>query len=87
MYSVPENRPGFMRKKKLLSRMIQNRSTTAPAPALHLRRDLRAGSVHDDDAVPLLPQRERLVRGAGGDAPAELDHDAAHVVYSALILT
>ena len=55
--------------------------------ALHLGRDLRPRSVHDDDVVPLLAQRERFVRGGGGDAPTELDHDAAHVVYSALIRT
>ncbi len=75
---------------------VQHLAGRHPAPvdegrgdpaALHLGRDLRAGSVHDDDVVSLLPQRERLGRGGGGDAPAELDHDAAHVVYSALIRT
>ena len=57
------------------------------AAALHLGRDLRPGAVDDDDVVALLPQGERLGRRGGGDAPAELDHDAAHVVYSALIRT
>jgi hypothetical protein len=56
--------------------------------ALHLGRDLRPGAVDDDDVVALLPQRERLGRSRQlRPRPAELDHDAAHVVYSALIRT
>ena len=40
--------------------------------ALHLGRDLRAGSVHDDDVVPLLPQRERLAAAAAATRPPSL---------------
>ena len=57
------------------------------SPALHLRRDLRPGPVDDDDIVSLHAQGDGLGRCGGGDAPTELDHDAAHVVYSALIRT
>ena len=57
-----------------------------PAP-LHLGGDLRAGAVHDDDVVPLRAERERGRRSLRRHPAAELEHDPAHVVYSALIRT
>ena len=55
--------------------------------SLHLRGDLRPGAVHDDDLVALRTQCERLRRRCRRDPAAELEHDPAHVVYSALIRT
>ena len=41
----------------------------------------------DDHLVAFRGQRERLRRRVGGDPAAELQHDPAHVVYSALMRT
>ncbi len=54
---------------------------------LDLGRDLRTGAVHHDHLVPLLPQLGRAARSVGGDPAAQLQHDHAHVVYSALMRT
>ena len=57
-----------------------------PTP-LHLGGDLGPGSVDDDHLVPGAAQGMHLLRGLRGHAAAELEHDPAHVVYSALIRT
>ena len=48
-----------------------------------LGRDLRTGAVDDDDLVAGRVPFEREPDRVAGDASAELQHDARHVVYSA----
>ena len=57
------------------------------APASQLVVDLRPRAVNHDDLVPEPDELPHPTRGARRDAPAELDHDAAHVVYSAFSRT
>ena len=53
----------------------------------HLLGDLRAGAVHDDELVALLAQAEDPVDRLGGDGAADLDDEAGHERYSALMRT
>ena len=57
------------------------------AEPLELGRDLRSRPVHDDDVMTGRMEGKRLGRPLGRDATAELEHDPAHVVYSALMRT
>ena len=56
-------------------------------PSLHLRRDLRPGTVDDDDLVARAMQRERLGCCPCRYPASKLEDDPAHVVYSALMRT
>jgi len=56
-------------------------------PLVQLSGDLGAGSVNDDDLLARGVELERTPYGRRGDASTELEHDAAHVVYSALSRT
>jgi hypothetical protein len=54
---------------------------------VHLFRDLRAGTVHDDELVPLFAQAEDPVDRLCGDRAADLDDQTRQDRYSALIRT
>ena len=60
---------------------------TGDPTRLQLRGDLRPGAVDDDDLVAGGVTLPHDLERVGCHATSELEHDARHVVYSALSFT